>query len=121
RPWLGLVVVPTNRAVPPQPGSSTARKAASSDSGSSVSRTVRFTTPRYPRSTGAPPLGFPGPSGPPTSPGVRQDAAQRLQALQVVAGQEHVDIGKGGGHAPGQRLIAGAALEGVGPEPPGGP
>src|SRR5918994_1460692 len=89
RPWLGLRVVPTNRAVPPQAGSSTARKAASSDSGSEVSRTVRFTTSTY------------------TLPGTLQDPAEGLEAFEVMAGQEHVAMRQGGGHAAGQPLGTG--------------
>src|SRR3712207_7123324 len=45
--------------------------------------------------------------------GVGDGVGELLQRLEVVAGEEDVHVGQGGGHARCERLVAGGALEGV--------
>src|SRR5918912_1063120 len=48
--------------------------------------------------------------------GVGDGSGELLEGLEVVAREEDVDVGQGGGHARGERLVAGSALEGVDPD-----
>src|SRR6185312_401127 len=50
------------------------------------------------------------------SSGPRQMRRQCRQALQVVRGREQVDMGQGGGHSTGDRLIALPTQQGIEPD-----